>query len=129
MRGYIDLAIDRTMLCVDRVTLLAPDIEIAIIAGQQVSIHESRKAPIRAIAVSELSGLWYDDGEAPAICTSVPLPMALAADRSIESNVAGNNVVVVNHSLSPGVHVFEQPGPVLVFAGHHVGVHCQRGGK
>ena len=80
------------------------------------------------VAAGQPSSLRHHHGEAPAVTTAVPLALALPADGSIEADIGGNNALVVERALAPGLHVLQDPFLVLLLAGEGVGIEAQRCG-
>src|SRR6185503_15194136 len=95
--------VDHLRLGVDDGGLLAPGVEVAVVAGQQVGVHEADERPVDAVAVVQPAGLRDADGEAPAVGAAVPLAAAGAPDLAVEADVARDDAAVGLHAAEPGV--------------------------
>src|SRR5262249_9301239 len=77
------LAVDGLLVGVDVVDLLAPTVEILVVAGEEIGVHEAGQAEVVVVAMGELAGLRDDDREAPAIDAAVPLAAGGGADLAV----------------------------------------------
>ncbi len=69
----LQLAVDFPGACVDRRVLPAPHVQVLVVAGEQVGVHEGHDRARHAVAVLALAGLRHDGTEAPAVDAAVPL--------------------------------------------------------
>ena len=104
---------------------LAPRRRVGPVPGQQQRVTEARQAQLSSIAVHDLTGLRCDGRESPPVAPAVPLAVAGAADGAVQSDIRGNDPAVGPGALDPGVHIFQDPFPVLVLARQGIRVEGQ----
>ena len=125
--GVHHLAVDFLLIGVDLVDHLAPHIHVPLVAGEQQRIAEPGDAQPVGVAVGQSAGLRHHHGEAPPITPAVPLALG-AADGAVQADLGRDDALVGQGALAPGVHVLQQPLPVLRLAGEQVRVEPQGGG-
>ncbi len=113
---------------IDRVDLLAPGVQEAVVAGEEERVAEAVDPHVVIVAIHGPARDGIDDRESPAVHAAVPLAAAGAADRAVEADIGRDDPAVVDHPLAPGADVVEDPLLVAVLVGEHVGVERQVGG-
>ena len=120
-------AVDDLRVGIDRGQLFPPDVEVAVVSGEQISIAEPDQGEVGGVPRDELAGDGVLVSEVPAVNSRVPGPGG-AADGPVESDLGREDPVVGDRPLAPGVDVLEEPFFVFRFMRQHVGVQGECGG-
>ena len=123
----LDLAVDGLLLGVDHVVLATPDVEILVVAGEQIGVEEADHGARHAVTVLALARLRHKRAEAPAIGPAPPLALG-AADLAVEADLAGQHIAIGLGPVDPGVDIGDDPVAILRLVVQHVGVQHQAGG-
>ena len=120
------LAIDDLLLGIDEIKLLAENVDIGMITGQQECVAESRPTTgSYGVAVRDLVNFAVVDREVPAVRALPPLAVVLAADFTVKPDIGRYHPTGFGYPAFPGVDILERPIAVLVFMGEHVGAQSQ----
>ena len=110
-------SVDPLRVRVDGLDDAAPDVDVPPVSGHQQRVGEAvGGAPGRGPAVRGLAAGGIVDRESPAVDAAVPLAVALAADRPVQSDVARDDPAVRLGALDPGVDIVDQPVAVAPLA-------------
>ena len=102
----------------DAVHLLARQVEIGPVAGQQIGVGRRVERGFLQRQKTVRKG--------PAVAPAVPVASAVFANLARQADVVGQHAAVGLGTLHPSVSVFHYPSAVLFIAGNQEGVSHQR---
>ena len=116
------LAVDDLPLSVHIVDLLPQSVDVPLVLREEKRDAESDpRAAHDAIVVRILRSIVVLRPEVPAVNSAPPLAVPLAADRSIETDVAGKIASILLRALDPGIDVLKDPIAILRLSREEVG--------